>query len=170
MKRFLILSGFLLILGGASAQDEAKFSVNVSGDSILFGNYFQVKFTLENAEGSNFEAPVFEGFNIVSGPNFSSNISIINGDVSRSVSYTYYLEPKDVGNFFLQPAAIQVGEQILETHPLEVMVVPNPDGIIQRPEEKKFRFQFDRNQTPGIPPSPGQKTKKKKKKRKTYKI
>ncbi len=178
------------------AQDDAKFSVKVSMDSVLHGNYFQVVFSLENAKGQDFQAPAFEDFIVKSGPNMSSSFSMMNGDVSQSISYTFYLEPKDIGNYYIQPASISVGEMMLETEPIEILVVPNPEGIIQKqPQEERmsdFFRGFDREGMPGFrnfqfdfdepgqralpkdnkPEEPGKedKTKKKKKKRKIYKI
>lgn len=192
----LLVSVFLASQIGL-AQENAKFSVKVSMDSVLYGNYFQVVFSLENAKGQDFQAPSFEDFVVKSGPNMSSSFSMVNGDVSQSISYTFYLEPKDIGNYYIQPASIAVGESMLETEPIEIMVVPNPEGLIQKqPQEDRmsdffkgfdsdrmpsFRdFQLDfadpnRQQLPqdkDQPKVPGKedKTKKKKKKRKIYKI
>ena len=114
-----------------------KFTVTVSTDSILFGNYFEVKFTLEDANGGNFNAPTFENFNIISGPNTSTSMSFMNGTMSQSVAYTYYLEPKEIGSYYIQPASIETNETVLETLPLEVLVVPNPDGIRQHPQQRQ---------------------------------
>ncbi len=163
-----------------NAQD-AKFSVTVSTDSILMDNQFQVSFTLENVQGTEFEAPSFGEFDVLSGPNVSSSFSMMNGAVTQTVSYTYILRPKDVGNYFIEPASIKTGETYLETMPLEVMVVPNPDGIIQKsPLQKRsspfdaFGDMFDSNDfLRGMPsqPAPNQEeVQPKKKKRKTYKL
>lgn len=135
MKRTLL--GLLFLIGMAVtllAQEGARFTVEVSTDSILFGNYFKVTFSLENAKGSDFSAPDFSEFHVISGPNQASSMSIINGAVTQSVSYSYYLEPKDIGNFYISPASVAVGGKMLETQPLEIMVVPNPEGIKQSPD------------------------------------
>lgn len=92
---------------------------------------------MEDASGGNFNAPTFENFNIVSGPNTSTSMSFMNGRMSQSVAYTYYLEPKDIGNYYIQPASIETSEEVLETVPLEIMVVPNPDGIKQNPQQRQ---------------------------------
>ncbi|MCI5080080.1 MAG: BatD family protein [Saprospiraceae bacterium] len=174
---FLLLSIFFC--GSLQAQEGSKFTVTISTDSILLGNYFMVTFTLENAEGSNFQPPVFEGFNVISGPNTSSSFSMINGDVTQSVAYSYYLEPMDVGSYYIAPASIDLEDRVLETLPLEVNVYPNPEGIKQRsggPMQQQFEFKMDdffsfpefdsMFQRPREMP----KKKEKKKKRKTYKI
>lgn len=138
MKKMLLsIFAIALSVSVLSAQKDATFQVEVSSDSILMGNYFKVTFSLESAGGDNFQPPLFEGFDVVSGPNYSSSFSMANGKVAQSVSYTFYLRPRDVGNYYIEPASIAVGEEVLETIPVAVTVVPNPDGVIQEPEEKR---------------------------------
>ena len=114
----------------------------------------------------------------------SSSFSMMNGAVTQTISYTYILRPKDVGNYFIEPASIKAGDNYLETVPLEVMVVPNPDGIIQKPGAQErgnpfgaFEDMFDSSdflrRMPGMPSEsvPREEVKpKKKKKRKTYRL
>jgi hypothetical protein len=138
MKKAIFLSIFIFTaICGVFSQ--------VSTDSILMDNYFEVKFVLENADGQNFEAPDFnENFKVMSGPNFSTSMSIMNGAVSQSMTITYYLEPKDIGAYYILPASVQAEEKVLETVPLEVVVVPNPKGIKQAPPRGKMdNLQFN---------------------------
>lgn len=132
-----------------SLENEPSFSVEVNKTSILLGNYIQVTFTLKNAGGNKFEAPTFEGFDIVGGPNQSSSFSMMNGVTTQSTSYTYYIKPRDVGNLFVEPAFIDVDGQTLETQPIEIIVLENPDGIIEKPKRQSpnrmdmFQFPSD---------------------------
>jgi hypothetical protein len=116
------------------AQD-ITFKAEVSTDSILMGNYFEVRFTIENAAG-DFQAPEFEGFEIMSGPNTSSSFSMINGQVTQKASYTYMIRPVREGTLYVDPAAFTSGETIMETEPILIQVYPNPGGVI---EHKTFR-------------------------------
>lgn len=134
MKALFACGLVCLAMMTASGQENVRFSVKVSTDSVLFGNYFQVHFALENASGTEFQPPAFDEFEVVSGPNMSSSFSMNNGKIAQSVTYTYYLKPKEVGNYYIQPASIKAGYKILETDAKEVLVVPNPDGVIQNPE------------------------------------
>lgn len=138
----LIFILFFTVANMTHGQD-AKFTVEVSTDTVLSGNYFELKFILENTDGK-FEAPDLSVFDLVSGPNTSSSFSMINGEVTQSASYTYYLKPPDIGNYTIPPAFVQKGEMILETPPIDIMTVPNPDGIIQQPHgpSKSFREVF----------------------------
>lgn len=126
----------------AFAQQSPKFTVNVSTDSVLWGNPFKVTFSIENAPGAQFEAPDFPDFYIVSGPSMSSSFSLINGVSTQSASYTYFLEPKAIGVFYIQPASIETGGEVLETLPVQIKVAPNPDNIKQEPERNTSRFGF----------------------------
>lgn len=175
----LFILGFHFL---AAAQDPSpRFSVAVSSDSILLGNYFRVTFTLENARQGDFEAPEFEGFQIVSGPNFSSSMSMVNGTVTQKISYSYYLEPLDIGNYYIPPASITVGNNVLESLPVSILVTPNPDGIKQLPDqelewsngfddafpdlfEQFFKNKQQMDSFPAPPPSKPQPEPKKKKK------
>lgn len=182
MKKVLFVCAFLACYLTVVSQDkEVNFSVKVSTDSVLLGNYIEVKFILENANISDFSPPEFEGFKLVSGPNQSSNFSMVNGKVTQSTAYTYYLEPDDIGNYFIQPASVDTGERILETMPVEIMVYPNPDGIIQNQKQPNrddfFGNFFDRqddffNRRNDLFSQPRIKkdTLKPKKKRKVYKL
>lgn len=179
-SRILAMVIALFYTGTIFAQGEARFTIEISTDSILLGNYFEVKFTLENAKGDHFEPPTFSEFFLRGGPNTASSMSIINGEVTQTITYSYYLEPKDIGNYWLEPASIVVGDEVMETHPVEVVVFPNPDGIKQEiPSKQPFEFRFDDFRMPmpklempdgGQEVVPEKKEQKKKKKRKTYKI
>jgi hypothetical protein len=68
-------------------------------------------------------------------------MSSINGRVSQSSSYTYYLEPTDVGVYTIKPAYLTGGETSLETPPIDILVIPNPEGILQRPHAPEKRFE-----------------------------
>jgi uncharacterized protein (DUF58 family) len=170
MKKYAFL--FLLLSGlafSAIAQDqEARFDVSVSTDSVLLGHYFEVTFTLENASGDQFSAPDFGGLQIIGGPNTSSSVSIVNGDMSQKMTYTYYLQPSEIGSYFIGPASVETDGQILETTPIEIMVFPNPDGVEQPAIRRGQSFDFDffdpfpRMETPP-PPAPPAKPKKKRK-------
>ena len=173
MKQIIISSIVSLTFFASlwAQENPSKFMVEVSTDSVLMGNYFEVKFTLENASGQNFEPPAFEDFNVVSGPNQSSNFTVVNGEMSQNISYTYYLEPLDIGSFYIQPASIETKDEVLETYPVEVFVLPNPDGIKQRPPQREDRHNlFDDYFGKPLPKEKMLPKPKKKKKRKTYRI
>ena len=163
MKKLLYTIAFSFVINLAFAQQEASFRIEVSSDSVLLGNYFEVKFILESASGNQFEPPAFDGFSLVGGPNQSSNFSMVNGKISQSMAYSYYLEPQDIGNYYIEAAYVKVGEETLETTPKMILVVANPDEVYQSPQSK---YKDEPNPLYEITPTP----KKPKKKRKVYKL
>lgn len=128
----LLLAGSMLCLA-LSLQAQAQFEARVSLDSVLLGNQLEVSFTLRGEKGRNFSPPSFEGFEVLAGPNVSTMTQIVNGNVSQEKRYSYIVQPVEVGIYYIEPALIYVNGEPMETQPVEVLVVPNPDGIVQRP-------------------------------------
>jgi len=110
-----------------------SLTASVSSDSILLGNVFILEIKLSDYEGE-IPKPIMSDFDLVSGPNMSSSVSIINGDTQSSKSISYYLKPKDFGSYFIEPMFVETQEGTLETEPIEINVYPNPDGLIISPE------------------------------------
>ncbi len=163
MKSIVFILSIFIAFAANAQERITSWEAAVSTDSILLGNQFTLSFTLKNARSNNFVAPSFEDFELLSGPNQSSSMSIINGDVTQEMTYSYILRPREIGNFFIAPASIELEGQIIETSPIEIVVFPNPDGIIQEDQKQDLNW----NQLPWDPP------KKKlngKKKKKIYKI
>ena len=124
--------GIILFLSLATqiwAQNEPSFALAVSDDSILMGNYFEIKYEANNLQGE-FELPEFNEFEIVSGPNHSSSMSIINGQQSSSNSISLLLKPKSIENLTLPPAYFVTQDSVWEVNPRDITVLPNPDGIV----------------------------------------
>lgn len=99
---FVLLFGYIL---PASAQ--APFlAATATKSSVGLGEQFQITFTF-NAAGRSFQGPDLKDFAVLSGPNQSTSMQFINGNFSQSMSFSYYLQPKAVGNFKIGPATIE---------------------------------------------------------------
>ncbi len=144
MNRVCLIVGLALSCMTLSAQ---SFSIEVSSDSVLLGNYIEVSFKLKNIKGQ-FEAPTFDGFTIISGPNMSSSMQIINGDMSSTQAYSYYVQPNDIGLYTIAPAYLDTEGSTIETNPTEVNVYPNPNNIIQAPRRESGSSFFDFGDSP----------------------
>ena len=100
-KVFLTALSALAIFS-ASGAEKVTFEIN-SPLTVAVGEAFRVEFTL-NAEPdkNSFQAPTFEGFDVIAGPTVSTGTSIEyrNGQMSKSYSYafTYVLLPQAAGN------------------------------------------------------------------------
>jgi hypothetical protein len=65
--------------------------------------------------------PVLTGFNVV-GSSSSSQISIVNGDVTSVVVYSYRLQPYETGDLEIEPISVTIGGQTHSTEPITVHV------------------------------------------------
>jgi hypothetical protein len=105
--------------------DAQRFNSTV--DKTVVGQYdrFQAYFTFEGADVnglSNFRPSTFSGFKILSGPNQSTSMQIINGKVSGSLTYSYVLQPTGIGNFTITSASIDYAGKTYRTAPINMKV------------------------------------------------
>jgi len=147
--------------------------IYVSSDTILIGNDVLVKYTMENM-GGDFSPPPFEDFKIISGPNTSSSVSIINGDRTSKTTYSYYLRPLKEGIIEIPPAIVEDDGLVVLCEKKNLTILPNPENLIIIPEEEENSmgsffemrtFPFGQRE-----PSPQPKQKKTKPKRKYKRI
>lgn len=101
---------------------EITFIASVNKNPISTNEQFSITFTL-NTQGSNFQAPTFRDFNVLSGPNQSTSMQFINGNMSQSVSYTYYLTANNEGTFRIEPATVNVNGGKVKSNTLTINVV-----------------------------------------------
>jgi len=160
MKHLVTTFILLILMSKACLSQDAKMIVEISNDTILMGNYIQLKYTIENEQG-NFEMPELEGLMVISGPNTSSSMSMVNNVVSQKSSYTVYLKPVDIGNHNIGPAYIETGKGMLESEPINIVVLDNPDGLQQNTTMLKLLEEVTTDNKSSSP---------KKKKVKRYKI
>ena len=122
-KYLLALQLIFLACGLTFAQ---SFNATVGNTTVGRYDQFQVSFTFQgkNVNGtSNFKAPNFNGFRILSGPNQSTSMQIINGAASGSVTYSYYLQPEGIGKHSIGSASIVYDGKTYHTQTLAINVV-----------------------------------------------
>jgi len=138
-----IIFSFIITISAMSLSgQEAVFDAVISNDTVLAGNVFIVRYDIVNMEG-DFQPPDFSDFNIVSGPAVSSVFSMVNGVSKREISYTYYLRAEDEGDFEIPPALIFISGDTLQTKPLHITVLSNPEGEIVEPGSLPLRNELD---------------------------
>lgn len=114
---------FLFFLVGLPLIQAQRFEAYADAKQVLLKSYFDVTFTVYNADGKNFRPPPFSQFTVISGPSRSVSTTIINGQMSKEIGITYTLQPKRTGNFTIGKAQITVGKKVLSTKPLTIKVV-----------------------------------------------
>lgn len=95
---------------------------------VAAGENFRIEFTVNaEPERNSFEAPSFEGFQLIAGPVTSrgSNMYIVNGAMERSEyhTYTYVLQGTTKGKYTIGAAAIAVEGKSYRTQPVTIEVV-----------------------------------------------
>lgn len=86
---------YLLALVIFSTVSSFSIAANISFNGkaprvVKIGEQFRLTYSI-NVKGSNFKSPNFNNFRVLSGPNISSSssVQIVNGNMTKSVSYTY---------------------------------------------------------------------------------
>ncbi|MDX1684853.1 MAG: BatD family protein [Saprospiraceae bacterium] len=126
--RYFVLILTICFSGQLSSQ---KFTATTNARELVNGSTFSVSFELENARPTNFNAPDFSPFRVITGPSQSQSTSIINGRRSSSFKFSYSLVATKVGTFTIPPATAQVNGRTLTSNPMKVKVVERgetPEG------------------------------------------
>jgi len=125
MNRLLHILGIVFITLGSLTAQEVNFSVKAP-NRVAEGQRFSITFTA-NADIDDFKPPIFEGFQLLSGPNRSQNssISFVNGKVSQNIaiSYSFILYAITKGDFTIAPATCSINGDQYATKSLNIVVV-----------------------------------------------
>ena len=116
----------------SSSSDKTKVGENET---------FQVYFTFKGESSNdlrNFKAPSFAGFRILSGPNQSTSMQYINGAMSSSVTYSYYIQGSQIGKYTIEAGSIDYRGKTYTTAPIEIEVVK---GAPQQPGNSRTQQQ-----------------------------
>ena len=122
MKKLLIIL-FLFLPFQIFSQ---SFDASVGQTNVAENQHFEVSFTFSGKSINgvkNFKPPKFKDFLVLSGPNQSTSIQIINGDQSASLSYNYIVQPKKIGTFSIGTASIEYEGESFKSKPINITVV-----------------------------------------------
>ena len=130
MKRIFskILVLFLFISASVFPQ---KFNASVDKTTLGQNERFRLYFTFDGEDMNavrNFRAPQIVGLRIISGPNQSTNMQIINGKVSASLTYTYILQTLKLGKYTIGAASLEYKGKVYRTQPVDLNVVKSGSG------------------------------------------
>jgi hypothetical protein len=115
------LSFFLGVLQLSAFSQDIAFTATASKTNSFVGDQIQVSYTL-NSNGNRFQAPALNDFNVLMGPAQSTSMQFVNGNMSQSLSFTYYLQPKSEGTFKLGPASIEAGGKRIQSNVITIVV------------------------------------------------
>jgi hypothetical protein len=111
------------VLGfGMDMAQAASFSVSLDRDTIALGEQATLSLTFEGSQPRNVPAPVVPGLQIVNVGN-SQNFSLINNQMSSTVTVTFSVTPQRVGEFIIPAMTADVAGQRLTSQSLKLTVL-----------------------------------------------
>jgi len=124
----------LIFLTGLELLCAAPLKINTYAEPSTIGRDEQLTYTIEITGERGFKAlapklPSLEDFSLINMmTSTASNFSIINGNVSESVtkSFTYRLLPKRTGNLRIPAFSFEIGGQMYSTQQVNVRVLDLP--------------------------------------------
>ncbi len=103
-----------------------SFVASVGQTTVEDNQHFEVSFTFSGKDIKgvrNFKPPAFSNFLVLSGPNQSTSIQIINGVQSASLSYNYIIQVKRIGTFSIGTASIEYNGEAFKTKSIKITIV-----------------------------------------------
>ncbi|MEA2031860.1 MAG: BatD family protein [candidate division Zixibacteria bacterium] len=127
VKVFLFLALLTVSINGmaeAKSADDVKLIVSLDRDTIGFDEQAMLQILVEGSTQNlpNPKIPTFAAFEVYS-QGRSSNISIVNGKVSSSVTYRYMLMPHKKGTFLIDNIAIVHNNSRFKGNPVKLTVL-----------------------------------------------
>ncbi|MBI5726699.1 MAG: protein BatD, partial [Ignavibacteriales bacterium] len=123
-KLYLILLYAVLFLSPRTGAQQ--LSASVSQNPVALGEMFELTITYSGSDVnglSAFNPPSMPNFMVMSGPNQSTSMQIINGAVSGSRSFSYYLQAKEKGKFTIGSASVVNSGKTYKSQPIVIEVV-----------------------------------------------
>ncbi|WP_235297281.1 BatD family protein [Portibacter marinus] len=133
----LMTIGFSPLWSQEGENIDKYITAMVASDTILEGNSFEFKIVIRNLKG-DFTPPSFSDFDIVGGPNLSTNMQFINGNMFRESTYTYYLKARQVGEHYIEESYLEIEGENIETEAIPVYILDNPEQI-----KKEYKINGD---------------------------
>lgn len=119
-----VLSIFFIFQNILLFAQNVEIRASVNNDMTSVGDYIQ--YTVEVNQQANFTLPEFEGFKVIrgGGTSSSSSISIVNGKMTKSVSYStsYVIQPIKKGTFTIPPTKVTIDGKTYESNSVTVSV------------------------------------------------
>ena len=122
LKSFLFWILFLFV----SLVKAQSFVATVDNNKVAENERFELRFTFEGKNLNalkNFNPPTLKEFRVLSGPNQSTSMQIINGVSSSSLTLSYILMPNTTGVFTIGNASIQYEGKTYTTDQIKVTIV-----------------------------------------------
>lgn len=121
-----LIYGLFILSHQALAQ---SFTTKVSSKNLGKKDLIEVEYIAENLELSDFQLPQFKGWNIQSGPNFSSRQEQVGNKVKQKIIYSFVLQPLRTGKLSIPSATITIDRNNIRQSNTITVDVKNVDHI-----------------------------------------
>ncbi|MBS1625907.1 MAG: protein BatD [Bacteroidetes bacterium] len=111
----------LLVSVTLSLSAQVRFSASAPA-SVGINQNFQVDYTVENGSAKTIDPGIGSDFQILSGPNPTQQVQIMNGHMSQSVIYSYIVHPKKEGVFKIGRGKASIEGVSMESNELTITV------------------------------------------------
>ncbi len=139
MKTTFIVSTLFLLFACSQAFGQVKLYMS-GPKSVPVNQNFQLDITIENGNPKSLKPPAFNDFQVLGGPNSSSQFQLGNGGVSQSITYSYVLKPKQEGTFKIGKASININGVNMESNELSIEVTK---AVAQSQAQQRQRNTYD---------------------------
>lgn len=147
-KRYSLV--IFLLIWSVCAWAQVNFKLNAP-QYVRQGERFKISFVLNEKPDGQFSIPPIENFQLLMGPSkySSSNISIVNGKMtsSKSFTYSYILLAEKEGKFKIPPVSVSVANKTYETAAKTIEVLP---GNAQPQSDQNVQQNRQKQQSTGI--------------------
>ena len=116
----------MVLFTSISFLQAQSFVATVDNNKVAENDRFELRFTFEGKNLNalkNFNAPSLKDFRVLSGPNQSTSMQIINGVSSSSLTLSYILMPNVTGAYTIGSASIQYEDKTYNSDPIQLTVV-----------------------------------------------
>ncbi|MEZ4519125.1 MAG: BatD family protein [Chloroflexota bacterium] len=127
MKRILLMALVGLVAlglwtGTAMAQGNDVITASVDRTTVTTDDLVTLTVTIDRGAGASEPTPpALDGFSVL-GTSSGTQISIVNGDMSVQMAYTYFLQPMQIGDLIIDPFTTTANGQTYQTDPILVTV------------------------------------------------
>jgi len=133
---------FLCLLATVAGADEPRVTARLSSPEAGTEDLVDLTITVEGAS-DNVEVPRLpdvQGLRLMGGPFTSTSISMVNFNVTRSMTYTWRLNPTTAGDLTLPSFQVRIGNKIYPTQALSLKVV---QGSVRPRQQQRPASPFD---------------------------
>ena len=142
MRRLSVLViwfGVILFAPEFSDAQDVRLTATVNRNEVGLNDQFQYSVEVSGKSTSlpDVQFPDFSDFYVLSGPNTSTSIQWVNGVMTSSKTYSFFLQPRQEGRFTLAPASITISGKTISSN--EVLINVKKGAATPAPSDPQTR-------------------------------